>query len=172
MNAGGEMDMKEEDDGREARKTDGETLAGEGNSEMLKKVGILGAVAVIAFLLGFVPMWFSARSHQNERDAAVNTLRPSVLQNNLGTAALNARRGEFEQARQQTSDFFTDLRAEIEREKGAFTAQQREAAQPILAQRDETITLLARNDVAAGDRLTDLYFAFMQMKNSSGPEKK
>jgi hypothetical protein len=39
-------------------------------------------------------------------------------------------------------------------------------------QRDETITQLARNDAAAVDRLTDLYFAFMQAKNTPAPEKK
>ncbi len=166
------MKEKEADVEREARKTDGETLAGDGNNEMLKKAGIVGAVALVAFLLGFVPMWLSARTHENERDAAVKTLRPSVLQNTLGTAALNARRGEFEQARQQTSDFFTELRAEMERETSAFSAQQRSAAQPILAQRDETITQLARNDAAAVDRLTDLYFNFMQIKNTPEPGKK
>jgi hypothetical protein len=63
------------------------------------------------------------------------------------------------------------LRAEIDNEETSFGARQREAARSILAQRDETITLLARNDAAAVDRLTDLYFAFMQMKNSSVPDK-
>ncbi len=149
-----------------------ETGAASGKNETLKRVGIVGAIALAAFLLGFVPMWLSARNYENERAAAVKTLRPSVLQNNLATATINARRGEFEQARQQTSDFFTDLRAEFDREETAFSPQQREAVQQILVQRDETITQLARNDAAAVDRLTDLYFAFMQVKNSPAPEKK
>lgn len=147
------------------------SAAGEKNAT-LKRVGIVGAIALAAFLLGFLPAWLSARDYENERDAAVKTLRPSVLQNNLATAAINARRGEYEQARQQTSDFFTDLRAEIDSDESAFNAEQIKAAQPILAQRDETITLLARNDAAASDRLTDLYFAFVQVKNSPAPEKK
>ncbi len=149
-----------------------ETGAAAGKNEWLKKAGIVGAIALVAFLLGFLPMWLSARTHENERDAAIKTLRPSVLQNTLATAAINARRGEFEQARQQTSDFYTDFRAELESEQSAFNAEQIKSAQPILAQRDETITQLARNDAAAVDRLTDLYFAFMQMKNSPAPEKK
>ncbi len=149
-----------------------ETGAAAGKNERLKKAGIVGAIALVAFLLGFLPMWLSARTHEKERDAAIKTLRPSVLQNTLATAAINARRGEFEQARQQTSDFYTDLRAEIESETSAFNVEQIKTAQPILAQRDETITQLARNDAAAVDRLTDLYFAFMQMKNSPAPEKK
>lgn len=149
-----------------------ETGAAAGKNEMLKKAAIVGAIALVAFLLGFLPMWLSARTHENERDAAIKTLRPSVLQNTLATATINAGRGEFEQARQQTSDFYTDFRAELESEHSAFNNEQIKTAQPILAQRDETITQLARNDAAAVDRLTDLYFAFMQMKNSPVPEKK
>ncbi len=164
--------ISEKNDLREERNLKTETGAAGVKSETLKRVGIVAAIALVAFLLGFVPMWLSARNYENDRDTAVKTLRPSVLQNNLATAAINARRGEFEQARRQTSDFFTDLRAEVDREESAFSPQQREAVQPILAQRDETITLLARNDAAAVDRLTDLYFAFMQVKNSPAPEQK
>ena len=164
--------MKAETNLRDEKNNENKIGAAQEKNEMLKKVAVVGAIALVAFLLGFLPMWLSARTHENERDAAIRTLRPSVLQNTLATAAINARRGEFEQARQQSSDFFTDFRAEIEREQGAFNAEQIKSAQPILAQRDETITQLARNDAAAVDRLTDLYFAFMQMKNSPAPEKK
>ena len=164
--------VTEKKDLREERNLKNETGAASGKNETLKRVGIVGAIALVAFLLGFLPAWLSARNYENERDAAVKTLRPSVLQNTLATATINARRGEFEQARQQTSDFFTDLRAEVDREESAFSPQQREAVQQILAQRDETITQLARRDAAAVDRLTDLYFAFMQAKNSPAPEKK
>jgi len=164
--------MKETNNLREERNLHAEIKADSGKNEMLKRVGIVGAIALVAFLLGFVPMWLSARNYENERDAVQKTLRPSVLQNNLATAAINARRGEFEQVRQQTSDCFTHLRAEIDREESSFSPQQREAVLPILAQRDETITLLARNDAAAVDHLTDLYFAFMQVKNSPAAEKK
>ncbi len=164
--------MKAETNLRDGKTYENEIGAAQEKNEMLKKVAAVGVIALVAFLLGFLPMWLSARSTENERDAAIKTLRPSVLQNTLATATINARRGEFEQARQQTSEFFTDLRAEVEREPGAFNAEQIKAAQPLLAQRDETITQLARNDAAAVERLTDLYFAFMQMKNSTAPEKK
>ncbi len=165
--------MSEKNDLREDRNLKSDEGGGtSGAKETLKWVGIVGAIALGAFLLGFLPMWLSSREYEAERDAMQKTLRPSELQNSLATATINARRGEFEQARQQTSDFFTDLRAEIDREGTSFSSPQREAARPILAQRDETITLLARNDAAAVDRLTDLYFAYMQMKNSSVPEKK
>ncbi|MGH9943923.1 MAG: hypothetical protein ACRD9R_16380, partial [Pyrinomonadaceae bacterium] len=51
--------------------------------------------------------------------------------------------------------------AEVDREQErALTQQQRDALQPLLAQRDEVITLLARSDPAAADRLADLYTAY------------
>ena len=156
----------------EKRNVENEISAASGKNEALKRIGIVGTIALVAFLLGFLPAWLSARGYQNERDAVQKTLRPSVLQNNLATATINARRGEFEQARQQSSEFFTDLRSEIDLDESAFSSQQVEAVQPILAQRDEMITQLARGDAAAVDRLTDLYFGFMHVKNSPAPEKK
>lgn len=136
----------------------------------LKRFGIIAAIAFAAFVLGFIPMWLSARNNAAECRAVRGTLRLSVLQNNLATAAINARSGEFEQARRETSDFYTDLRGEIDRENSAVGETQRQAVQPILNQRDETITMLARGDSAAAGRLSDLYFAFMQMKNSGVPK--
>ena len=150
-----------------------EIVATSGKNENLKRVSVIGVIALAAFLLGFLPAWLSARNYESERDAAAKTLRPSVLQNVLATATINAGRGEFELARQQTSDFFTVLQAEFDREESAFSqSPQREAVEKILARRDEMITQLARNDAAADDHLTDLYFAFMRLKNSPAPEKK
>ncbi|HEX6124254.1 MAG TPA: hypothetical protein VFZ23_02670 [Pyrinomonadaceae bacterium] len=138
----------------------------------LNRIAIVVIAALTGFLLGYVPMWFTSTGYQVDLDAMVKRLRPSVLQNDLATATINARRGEFEQARQQTSSFFTDLRAEFESGETAFAAEQREGMQSILEQRDNIITLLARNDPASADRLTDLYFSYLQVKNSAEPEKK
>lgn len=140
--------------------------------DTLKRIAIVVAVALGGFLLGFVPMWFTSTGYQDELDSAVKTLRPSVLQNDLATATINARRGEFEQARQQASSFFTDLRAELESNESAFAAEQQEGIKPILQQRDDTITLLARSDPASADRLTELYFNYLQVKNAAGFERK
>ena len=149
-------------------KTDSNTervVVSEDRKAMLKRFGIYGAIGLALFLLGLVPMWLSATSAQNARDSAKLTLRQSAIQNGLATAALNARRGEYEQSRQQASIFFTELRTEVENEQSAFTSQQRGALQPILAARDETITMLARNDPAAAERLSDLYFTLLQLRN-------
>ena len=138
----------------------------------LNKVKIAAVAALAGFLIGFVPIWLSSTGYQEELDSVVKTLRPSVLQNELATATINARRGEFEQAREQTSSFFTDLRNELERDESSFAVAQHEAVRSMLKQRDETITLLARSDPASADRLTDLYFSYLQVKNSSVPESK
>jgi hypothetical protein len=138
---------------------------------ILNRIAIVGMVALVGFLLGFVPMWLTSAGYQEELDSLVKTLRPSVLQNDLATATINARRGEFEQARQQTSSFFTDLRAELERTESSFALGQQEAVRSILEQRDDTITLLARRDTTSADRLTDLYFSYLQLKNSAVPAK-
>lgn len=143
----------------------GTATVSEDKNAKLKRFGIYGAIGLALFLLGFVPMWLSANSAENARDSAQVMLRQSNLQNSLATAALNARRGEYEQSRQQTSSFFTELRTDVENEQSAFTSQQRGALQPILAARDETITMLARNDPAAGERLSELYFKLLQLRN-------
>jgi hypothetical protein len=138
----------------------------------LNKIKIAALAALAGFLVGFVPLWLSSTGYQEELNSVVRTLRPSVLQNELATATINARRGEFEQAREQTSSFFTDLDAELERDESSFAVGQQEAVRSILKQRDDTITLLARRDPASADVLTDLYFSYLQVKNSAVPESK
>jgi hypothetical protein len=140
--------------------------------DTLKRIAIVATCTLGGFLLGFVPMWLSSTDYRQQLDSVVKTLRPSVLQNELATATINARRAEFEQARQQTSSFFTDLRAELASDESSFTDEQREGIQSILVQRDDLITLLARNDTSSADRLTDLYFNYLQVKNSAASERK
>jgi len=126
-----------------------------------KRVGIYLGVALAVFLLGMVPMWLKAREAASQRDAAQRELRLSQLQGTLASAAIDARRGEYEPARQTTSDFFTTLRTELDAGKeSSLTARQREATAPLLARRDDIITLLARNDPVSSDRLADLYVSY------------
>jgi len=74
------------------------------------------------------------------------------------------RRGDYEPARQATSDFFTFLRAEVSIGAGSTLSQaQREGVQRLFAQRDELITLLARDDAASADQLTDLYVSYSKI---------
>jgi hypothetical protein len=132
-----------------------------------KRTGFFATVLAAVFLLGLIPMWLSEREAAGQRDVAQERLRLSQLQNRLGTSVINARRGEYEQARQSASDFFTDLRTEIDRSDSSLNPQQRETVLPILEQRDELITLLARNDAAAVERLSDLYLIYQNTVNPS-----
>ena len=113
----------------------------------VRRNAIYAGVLLGVFLLGFVPMWLTARERARERDSAQSALRVSQLQNTLANAALEARRGDYEPARQTTSDFFTNLREEIERgNDSAFTPDQQESMRALLANRDDMITMLARGD--------------------------
>jgi hypothetical protein len=127
----------------------------------LKRVGVYLAAALLIFLLGLVPMWLKARGAASQRDAARRELRLSRTQVTLASAAIDARRGEYETARQTASDFFTSLRAELDAgQESSLTARQREATAPLLGRRDEIITLLARSDPAAAERLSELYVSY------------
>ena len=125
---------------------------------------IYAAVLGVVFLLGLVPMWLTARTRAKERDEARRELRFSNMENDLSAAVINARRGEYEPARQATSSFFTALRAQCDAstEPSDMTRAQCDSVRPALDQRDELITLLARSDPASADRLTEMYVLYQK----------
>ena len=125
-----------------------------------RRILIVLILLLAAFLLGFVPMWMRARDQATLRLKAEHSLSVMHLEKDLGSAAIDARRGEYEAARQEASAFYTAARFEIDqRGESALTQQQRDALAPLLAAQDETITLLARSDPASADRLSNLYVA-------------
>lgn len=136
-----------------------ETISHRGSP--LRRFAIYAVIVVVVFLLGLVPMWLTARNRAKERDDARRELRLSEMENDLSAAVINARRGEYEPARQAISKFFTSLRAQcdVSSEPSDLTRGQCEALRPSLDQRDELITLLARSDPASADRLTAIYVA-------------
>ena len=127
-----------------------------------RRYGIYALIVLVVFLLGLVPMWLSSRSRTRERDEARRELRLSKIENDLGSAVINSRRGEYEPARQATSRFFSSLRDQCDTsvEPSDLTRAQCDSFRPALDQRDELITLLARSDPAAADRLTQLYVSY------------
>ena len=136
------------------------------SSNLLQRVGLYAALMLIAFLAGFVPMWLKARESGNNLAATERTLGVARLQNSIASAALDARRGDYEPARQAASQFYTSLRADIDKgDDSTLTPAQREAAQGLFAGRDEIITLLARGDPAAADRLSDVYASYRKIMN-------
>jgi uncharacterized protein with PIN domain len=125
---------------------------------------IYGGVLVVIFLLGFVPMWLRARAANSSLVETEHQLTMVKMQSSLATAAIDARRGDYEPARQAVSQFFTSLRSELDKgDTSIYTEAQRQGIQPLFAGRDELITLLARSDPASADRLTDLFVAYRKI---------
>lgn len=124
---------------------------------------IWGLVLLLVFLLGFVPMWLKSRSVSQELETTQKQLRKAEIKNLLMTAIVEAKNGEYETARQNTSEFYTNLDAEIAKgDGGGLTAEQRSKLQPIFTNRDTMITLLAQRDPASVERLTDIYVTYKQ----------
>lgn len=148
----------------ETKKTDENTAGNAKQKSLLKKIAIYGTVLLAVFLIGFVPMWLTARDRANYLVETSSQLKAVQMQNMLASAVIDARRGEYEPARQFASDFFTSLGAEIQLgENSLLTQPQVEGARPLLGQRDEIITLLARSDPASADRLTGLYVEYRKL---------
>jgi hypothetical protein len=135
----------------------------------LNQILIFAAVLVVVFLLGFVPMWLKARSASGERDAVQRQLRLCQLQGALASAVINSRRGEYELARQDASEFFTNLHTQVDaaNSNSDLTSQESDALRPLLNDRDNLITLLARSDPASADRLSDLFVSYQKGKPKS-----
>jgi heme exporter protein D len=99
----------------------------------LKRLGVYATVVFAAFVLGFVPMWLVARTCANERDVVQQALRSVQLENELAAAAIQARRGDYEPARDAASTFYTNLRAELDHSRSGCTAPERKMMQSLLA---------------------------------------
>jgi hypothetical protein len=123
-------------------------------------------VLLAAFSAGFVPMWLKSSRLAGELHRAQQELRRTQLQITLAYAALDARRGEYEAARQGAAKFFSLVTAEIDRGIGsALPSGARSELQPLLDQRDDLITLLARGDPASADRMANASATFRQTLN-------
>ena len=132
----------------------------------IRRVIIYVALLLIAFLLGFVPMWLKSRECSSRLAEAERQLSLVRMENSLASAALDAQRGDYETARQAASDFFTSLRTEFNTGvDSALSQAEITSLQPLLSRRDEIITLLARGDATAGDLLSDLYVAYLTIVN-------
>lgn len=115
---------------------------------------------VVVFLAGYVPPWLRLRDQTALREKAEHALTVTRIVKDLGSAAIDARRGAYEPARQEASAFFTAANYEMDqRDRSALTEAQRKDLAPLLGSRDEIITLLARNDPASAERLSNLYVA-------------
>jgi predicted exporter len=138
------------------------------SNSIFTRIIVVLAVAVVAFLAGFLPVWTKARAGANRLGQANRELAISQIQNSLASATIDARRAEYESARQAASQFFTQLRAEADRGKdSALATAQRAEAEKLFTQRDDIITLLARSDPVSAERLTGLYVAYRKLMSQA-----
>ncbi|HEU4836460.1 MAG TPA: hypothetical protein VFS90_18665 [Pyrinomonadaceae bacterium] len=138
----------------------------ESKSSMRRYI-IYAAVLLVVFLLGLVPMWRNAHNVARKLEKTEQQLDLAKRQNDLASAVIDARRGDYEPARQALSRFFNSLTADMNKgDSSSYTKAQRNSLQPLFAGRDELITLLARNDPASADRLSDLFLAYRKIMNS------
>ena len=131
------------------------------SSSGMQRYIIYAGVLLVVFLLGLIPMWLKARAAASSLADAEHQLVLCKMQSDLASAVIDARRGDYEPARQAVSRFFTTLSAD----SSNYTEAQRNAMQQLFAGRDELITLLARNDPASADRLSDLFVAYRKIMN-------
>jgi hypothetical protein len=134
------------------------------SNRRMQRFLIYAGVLLAVFLVGFVPMWLKARTATNTLTETEHQLFLVRTQNDLASAVIDARRGDYEPARQAISRFFTSVREDIDKaSNSSYTPTQRQALQPLFASRDELITLLARSDPASADRLSDLFVAYRKI---------
>lgn len=132
----------------------------------MRRYIIYAAVLVIVFLLGLIPMWLKSWRAESRLTEAEHQLVLCKMHSDLASAVIDARRGDYEPARQALSRFFTSLSADTAKgESSNYTEAQRNSLPTLLARRDELITLLARNDPASADRLSDLFVAYRKIVN-------
>jgi len=136
------------------------------STSVMQRYIIYAGVLLIVFLLGLVPMWLKTRTVTSSLAEAEHQLVLCRLQSDLASAVIDTRRGDYEPARQALSRFFTSLRADMDKGNNSnYTEAQRNSMQPLFGGRDELITLLARNDPASADRLSDLFVAYRKIVN-------
>jgi len=129
----------------------------------LRRWGIYAFVLLVVFLLGLIPMWLQKRQVSNELETTQKQLRKSEIKGLLTTAIVESKRGEYEPSRKNTSEFFTRLNAEIDKnDESALTKEERAKLKTIFDNRDSTITMLAQRDQASTERLTDIYVTYQQ----------
>src|ERR1051325_4939813 len=82
------------------------------SSSGIRRYIIYAVVLLVVFLLGLIPMWLKARAAASSLAETERQLVLCKTQSDLASAVIDARRGDYEPARQALSRFFTSLSAE------------------------------------------------------------
>jgi CRP-like cAMP-binding protein len=136
-------------------------------SDRMRTILIAVVAALVAFAVGFLWQYASARRHAERLEVAERDLTLQRLEATLGAATIEALRGSHEIARQLASDFFTRLQAHHRRAE----PQQRQTFEEILARRDLIITALSRADPQSGSMLAQMFTRYrIALGEPVGPE--
>ena len=118
-----------------------------------RQIAIAVGIALVAFLLGFVPQWMRANRTGDRLDEARFALQMSRTEDKIGAALTESLRSNYERARQLMTEVYATLQATAPSLQGA----QRREVDAILAQRDEVVTLLARAAPESAQRVMLIY---------------
>jgi hypothetical protein len=118
-----------------------------------RQIAIAVGIALVAFLLGFVPQWTRANRTGDRLEAARLELRMSRAEGKIGAALTESLRSNYERARQLMTEVYADLQSAAPQLSGS----QRREVDAVLAGRDEMVTLLARAAPESSQRLMLLY---------------
>jgi hypothetical protein len=118
-----------------------------------RQIAIAAGIALVAFLIGFLPQWSRAGRAGERLQQAQMELRMSRTEGKIGAALTEALRSNYERARQLMTEVFDELQAAAP----SLDGTQRREVDAILAGRDELITLLARAAPESSQRLMLLY---------------
>lgn len=118
-----------------------------------RQIAIAVGIALVAFLLGFVPQWTRANRAGEDLAAARFELRMARTEGKIGAALTEALRSNYERARQLMTEVFDELQGAAPQLQGT----QRREVDAILSGRDEIITLLARAAPESSQRLMLLH---------------
>jgi hypothetical protein len=132
-----------------------------------RTIAVAAAAAIVAFALGALWQYASARSYAAELAATEHDLAFQRLEATLGAATIEAQRGSYEIARQLASRFFSGLQTEVANARD----DRRPALTDILQRRDAMITALSRSDPQSGSMLAQLFVRYrIAMDEPVGPE--
>jgi hypothetical protein len=130
--------------------------------------------ALVAFLIGFLPLFIHTRNVTNQLLETKERLaraedRTSEVEFTLELARLRGELGELLQtvnddnygtAASKASDFFDRVRAASTNEHAVAGSPRRDALDEVLARRDEISSGLARADAGVKTKLEELYMQF------------
>ncbi|CAN5209374.1 hypothetical protein BH23GEM4_BH23GEM4_14260 [soil metagenome] len=128
----------------------------------------LGIVALVAvFLLGWYPQWQRAQELDTRLETANRELAMARLEGRIGAALAESMRSNYERSRQLMTSAFEEMERRLD--AGEITEPgQQQAVRAILAQRDELVTMLARAEPEAQQRLMLLYTRYYQAVDPEG----